>query len=97
MKPYDEISSNYHTSECGDPVAQYTGEEFPALDNTYQTTEVLLYVVGTDDDGWIIRTQDQYEDGELTIDAGTDQAGREVYPSADAATAAAQTIAAQRS
>lgn len=91
MKTYDEIDNLYGQdarADC-DVVARYTGTEFPALDGTIQTTEVLLFICGFDDDGWIITTADLYDDGETTTDGGTDQAGRTVYATANDARAAA--------
>lgn len=90
QKTWREIEESYGQDARGcDAVAQYTGEEFAALDGGYETTEVLLYVAGSDADGWIITTQDVYKDGETTIDGGTGQAGETVYVSADAAKDAA--------
>jgi len=92
---YEEISERYGSGEsCGiEPVAQYTGEEFTALDSTEQTTEVMLAIVGSDETGWIITTWDIYEDGESTNDGGTNQAGESVYPTHLDALLAAQKIA----
>jgi hypothetical protein len=90
QKTWEAIEESYgQDARHGDAVAQYTGEEFAALDGEYQTTEVLLYIAGSDADGWIITSQDVYEDGETTIDGGTDQAGETVYATADAAKDAA--------
>src|ERR1700730_5432985 len=83
QKTWEEIKQSYgQDARAGDAVTQYTGEEFAALDGTEQTTEVLLYVAGSDEDGWIITSQDVYEDGETTTDGGTSQAGETVYPTA---------------
>lgn len=89
-KIYEEISEQFGSGEsCGtDPVAQYTGEDFIALDLTAQTTEVMLAVVGSDETGWIVTTWDIYADGESTDDVGTSQAGKTVYLTRDAAIAA---------
>jgi len=85
-----EIEETYgQEARSGDAVAQYTGEEFAALDGEYQTTEVLLYVAGNDVDGWIITSDDVYADGEKTTDGGINQAGESVYRTADKARAAA--------
>jgi len=90
QKAWEEIDEAYGLdARLSEEVASYTGEEFAALDGSLQTTTVLLYVAGSDADGWIITTQDVYEDGETTIDGGTDQAGRTVYETADAARDAA--------
>ena len=90
QKTWQEIEKSYgQDARRGDAVAEYTGEEFPALGGEYQTTEVLLYIAGSDADGWIITSQDVYEDGETTADGGTNQAGETVYATADAAKDAA--------
>ena len=90
QKTWQEIEKSYgQDARRGDAVAEYTGEEFPALGGEYQTTEVLLYIAGSDADGWIITSQDVYEDGETTTDGGTNQAGETVYATADAAKLAA--------
>jgi hypothetical protein len=95
---YEEIESEYgQDARAGDPVAQYTGEEFAALDGTYQTTEVLLYVAGSDADGWIITTQDVYQDGEETTEGGVNMAGEVVYRTRQVAVNAAKKAARQRS
>jgi len=85
-----EIEETYgQEARSGDAVAQYTGEELAALDGEYQTTEVLLYVAGSDVDGWIITSDDVYADGEKTTDGGINQAGESVYTTADTAREAA--------
>ena len=90
-KSYEEIEKEYgYDALRGDAVAQFTGEEFMSLDGDITTTEVLVYVAGSSDDGFILMTQDQYADGELTTDGGTNQLGEIVYDSAAAARQVAQ-------
>jgi hypothetical protein len=99
-KSWKEIEERYGMDVRSlDPIAQYTGEEFApvsALDDDdveMETTEVLLYIVGSDSDGWIIVTRDVYADGEMTADGGANHAGTVIYPTRRRAAEAAVSFA----